>query len=549
MIKMKFLFLVAVLIAVPCFAQNPNVPRRSSALEIVEGGKPVTLYYQNREIVTLRARVGNSKPEDRVSAALRRLEGLPDFALQEKVAVERIAEGLLLSVGSYFITGITPQDLDPASGRTLEQEGRRTVANLSKALEAEWQQKNIKVLLRGIAFSLLATLIFLFLLIQLFRIRAWMLAYLSRKLGSSGRLRFFGVDLQTTANVVIQVVLRVMLLALALFISYLWLTFIFRQFPYTYPLGQALRGFLWKSLEALAQGFVKSIPGLLTVIVIFVITRILSRLINDFFSGVESGRIVVPGTHPETAGATRRIATVGLWLLALTVAYPYIPGSNSDAFKGISVFVGLMFTLGSAGVINHLMSGFVLVYSRALSKNDYVAVGDVEGTVEEVGPLSVKIATPDRREVTIPNTVMTNTNIVNYSRISKEKGLLLRATVTIGYDAPWRQVHELLKLAASRTEGIRKDAEPFVLQTALSDFYVEYRLCVPIEHAEQRIRRLSELHANIQDAFNEFGVQILSPHFEAQPENTVIVPKSKWFSAPAGQPGDGNKSKEVDERD
>jgi small-conductance mechanosensitive channel len=195
-----------------------------------------------------------------------------------------------------------------------------------------------------------------------------------------------------------------------------------------------------------------------------------------------------------------------------------------------------MFTLGSAGVINHLMSGLVLVYSRALHKGDYVAVGEVEGFVQEVGPLSVKIATLERKEITIPNVVMTNTNIVNYTRISKEKGLILRATVTIGYDAPWRQVHELLKLAASRTQGLRKDFEPFVLQTALSDFFVEYRLCVALEHAEEKVRRLSELHANIQDAFNEFGVQILSPHFEAQPSDTITVPKSKWFSAPAKPP-------------
>ena len=293
-------------------------------------------------------------------------------------------------------------------------------------------------------------------------------------------------------------------------------------------------GFFLQSIATLASGFVKAIPGLLTVIIIFGITRVIARLVRDFFQGVESRRVNVPGVYSETAGATRRLIIVLLWLFALVIAYPYIPGSQTDAFKGISVFVGLMFTVGSAGVVNHLMSGLVLVYSRALQKDDYVAIGDVEGTVQEVGPLSVKIATLDRREITIPNTVMTNTNIVNYSRISKEQGLLLRATVTIGYDAPWRQVHELLKLAASKTGGLRKDSEPYVLQSALSDFFVEYKLCVPLEVPKERFRRLSELHANIQDAFNEYGVQICSPHFEAQPEGRVVVPKSKWFSAPAG---------------
>jgi small-conductance mechanosensitive channel len=324
-------------------------------------------------------------------------------------------------------------------------------------------------------------------------------------------------------------------LSLALLTAYLWLAFVFRQFPYTYPWGIALRSFFWNSVKGLATGFAHAIPSLLTVFFILAIARIITKLVRDFFDGVEQNRVNVPGIHAETAGATRRLINALIWLLSLVIAYPYIPGSQTAAFKGVSVFVGLMFTLGSAGVLNHLMSGLVLVYSRALQKGDFVKVGEVEGTVDEVGPLSVKIETIDRREVTIPNTVMTNTNIVNYSRMSKEKGLILRTTVTIGYDAPWRQVHAMLKLAASRTQGLRKDTEPFVLQTALSDFYVEYTLGVAIENPRDRIRLLSELHANIQDAFNEFGVQILSPHFEAQPEGTIVVPKSKWFSAPANE--------------
>ncbi|HSE39285.1 MAG TPA: mechanosensitive ion channel family protein [Acidobacteriota bacterium] len=543
MMKTKsILFLILLLISLPCFAQQTKTPEKVSALEIVEEGEPATLFYQNREIVTLRARIGKLKPEERVALAQRRLAALPDFALREKVRIEKIAEGLLVSVGPYFITAIAPQDLDPSTGRTLEQEGQVVVRNLNAAIQARWAQRDVRVLMRAIAFSVLATLVFLFVLLYLFRLRAKMLNFFARKTaGHTEKLKLFGLDLQNTATVALQTFLRLLLFSALLLASYLWLTFVFRQFPYTSPWGRALGTFLWQSVQILASGFVNAIPGLLTVIIIFLITRAVTKLIRDFFLGIESGRVSVPGMHSETAGATRRLINVALWMFAIVIAYPYLPGAESPAFKGVSVFVGLMLTLGSAGVINHLMSGLVLVYSRALSKNDYVSIGDVEGTVQEVGPLSVKIATPDRREVTIPNTVMTNTNIINYSRISKDKGLLLRATVTIGYDAPWRQVHELLKMAARNTEGTRKDTEPFVLQTALADFFVEYKVCVPLEKAEERIRRLSELHANIQDAFNEYGVQILSPHFESQPSSTIVVPKSKWFSAPANKPGAGNE--------
>jgi small-conductance mechanosensitive channel len=391
------------------------------------------------------------------------------------------------------------------------------------------------VLLRGILFAFLATLVFLFILFQLFRLRAKLLLYFARRTDTTEKLKAFGFDFRNALRVFVQVTLRFALLALLFIAAYGWLSFTLRQFPYTYPWGVALRSFFWGSVRDLAVGFVHSIPSLLTVFVIFFVVRVITKLIKNVFQEIETRHVSVPGIHPETSGATRRLINALLWLFAIVIAYPYIPGSQTAAFKGVSVFVGLMFTLGSAGVLNHLMSGLVLVYSRALTKGDYVTVGEVEGFVNEVGPLSVKIATLDRREVTIPNTVMTNTNIINYTRISKDKGLILRATVTIGYDAPWRQVHAMLKLAASRTGGLRKDAEPYVLQTALSDFYVEYKLCVPLERAEERVAKLSELHANIQDAFNEYGVQILSPHFESQPENSVVVPKSKWYSEPAAK--------------
>jgi small-conductance mechanosensitive channel len=297
-----------------------------------------------------------------------------------------------------------------------------------------------------------------------------------------------------------------------------------------------MRGFLFGKISNLVENGIEAFPGLVTVLIILFLGRLLTQAIKQFFDGIESGRFPVPGVYAETAGATRRLVNALIWLLTLVIAYPYFPGSQSPAFKGVSVFVGLIFTLGSAGIVNHLMSGLVLVYSRAFKQGDFIRIGEVEGTVLEVGPLSVKLVTKKREELTIPNTVMTSSIVTNYTRLSKEEGLILSTSVTIGYDAPWRQVHELLKLAARRTSGLRKTPEPFVIQAALTDFYVDYRLCISPERPDDRIRVLSELHQNIQDAFNEYGVQILSPNFEAQPDHSVVVPKEKWFSAPAVRP-------------
>jgi len=216
-------------------------------------------------------------------------------------------------------------------------------------------------------------------------------------------------------------------------------------------------------------------------------------------------------------------------------------GSDADAFKAIGIFTGLMVSLGSAGLVNHLMSGLVVVYSRALRTGDLVKSGDFVGIVSEVGLLSTKLVNARREEITIPNAVLAGTTVTNYSRLAGEHGAVVSASVTIGYDQPWRQVHALLLLAAERTPRIRREPAPYVLQRGLSDFAVQYELRVHIEVPEERFRVLSDLHGRIQDAFNEFGVQIMSPAFESQPERSVVVPKSKWFTAPAGPPKDGQE--------
>lgn len=250
------------------------------------------------------------------------------------------------------------------------------------------------------------------------------------------------------------------------------------------------------------------------------------------FAAVEAGRVSVRGIYPETAGVTRRLVIAALWLLAIVLAYPHIPGSNSMAFKGLSVFVGAVLSLGSTGVVNQAMSGLMLTYSRALRVDDFVRVGDVEGTVLDVGILSTKIRTIAREEVTVPNAVVISRETVNFTRYADE-GVALNTTVTIGYDTPWRQVEALLVEAAARTEGLREEPAPFVLQTGLSDYYPEYRLMAVIDEPATRGKVLSTLHANIQDLFNEYGVQIMSPHYRADPPEPLLVPPDRRSPPPA----------------
>jgi len=179
------------------------------------------------------------------------------------------------------------------------------------------------------------------------------------------------------------------------------------------------------------------------------------------------------------------------------------------------------------------MSGMTLVYSRALRRGDLVQIGETTGVVQEVGALSTKIKNIYNEEITIPNAVIVSNQIRNLTKLHEMDGVHIGSKITIGYDTPWRQVHAMMINAALRVPGLKAHPAPYVLQRALSDFYVEYELIAALDDPFVRAPVLSQLHAEIQDEFNTYGVQIMSPNFEAQPDTVVLVPKEEWFKAPA----------------
>lgn len=499
----------------------------------VEEAEPVVVTVWNRTIAELRVPIDGLTPEDRVQRIRRRLEALPVELLTRPVEVRPVSvagvDGRLLSVGGELILGLSQKDL--GQGDDLEAAAQLAATRLREALDARLEQRRPDVLLHGGLWTAAATVVLVLAL--------WFVVRLHRSLGA--RISAIGVALPRVAGLdplpvvrgLLSLLLRVAAWLAAAAAIYLWLALVLAQFPYTSPLAGVLGQHVLDFLRYLADGVLRSLPGLGMVLVILILTRMAARALDTFFTSVADGTLQIAWMLPETAQATRRIAGIVLWLFAMTVAYPYIPGSSSDAFKGVSVFAGLLLTLGSAGMVNQMMSGLVVVYSRMMKPGDLVKVGEVIGRVTELGFLSTKLRTPTGHEVTLPNAILTGTSVSNFSRFDPDIGPVIATAVTIGYDTPWRQVHALLTLAASRTAGVVPEAKPEILQTALSDFYVEYQLRCRIERVEERVRVLSVLHAQIQDAFNEFGVQIMSPHFEAQPAQNVLVPPEKRAPAPA----------------
>jgi small-conductance mechanosensitive channel len=503
--------------------------------------KPATLKVDNRAIFKFRGPLLGYTPKQRVEAAELRIKAVIQRGAWGTVTKRAFSEGLLIQIGDQWMFAVTPGDIDPLAGETVEEASDRAVRNLTIALGEIEESRRAETFLRGAGYTVAATVILLLVLAGIRRSRRWLGTHLVERVGP--RLKAFAIGGFTQHIEGIILFLKGLVgftaWALSLFSLYLWLDFSFMQFPYTRPWGEQLHDHMTAGFKAFVFAIVDFIPGLVIVAIIFFITRFLARLARLFFDAVESGRVRVPGLYAETAQPTRRIVTVILWLFAIVMMYPYLPGSDSDAFKGVSVFVGLLLSIGSAGTVNQAVSGLMLMYSRALRVGDFVQIGETVGTVVTLGMFSTRIRTPWGEIVSLPNAVIVGTTTKNFSREDETGGVLLTTTVTIGYNAPWRQVHAMLVEAAHRTEGLLKDPPPRVLQRSLADYYVEYMLGARIAEPNRRIAVLDALHRNIQDVFNEYGVQIMSPHYVADPAEKVWVPRENWYEPPAKKNDEG----------
>jgi small-conductance mechanosensitive channel len=503
------------------------------------GDQPAELVVANRPIVKLRASVLGASPAQRVEVIEERIDALLDKGGQLVATMQPVEGGFIVYAGSEPAFRVLDGDVDPESNLTTRQLAEQATTRFGEALAEVAEARNARALLPAAGWSLLATALLALALWGLARAARWTVARVravierrAQKYHTGWRGHLLGLADPAALAVA---PLRFAAWLVVLFLVYAWAGFVLRRFPYTRPWGEALRDNLLAALGDFGASLLRAIPGLLFVALIFLLARLAARVVRAFFEAVHQGRVTLGWVDQTTARPTGRIFSWLIWLLALVAAYPYIPGSESEAFKGVGVFVGLMLSIGSSGIVNQAVSGLMLMYTRALRPGEFVQVADTEGTVKSIGFLTTRIETLRREEISIPNAVIAASVTRNYSRLATEGGVRLPTKVTIGYDVPWRQVHAMLQLAASRTAAIARDTEARVLQTALLDSYVEYTLLVTVADPLRRPAVLSELHANIQDVFNENGVQIMSPNYEGDPEQPKVVARSDWFRTPAGR--------------
>ena len=522
-------------------AQTPAPPEATPAPALVEAlpaNQTVVFSYMNRPITTLRARVLTDTPADRANTATTILDRLVDEDKVGPVSAMVINGVLFLRVGDTDVLHLAPADLNRQAGETLDARAAEARQRLTVALDEARELHRGKGLLGGILRAVAATLVFIAIIVVLARANR---RAVNRVYAVAGRnVERVAGQWWTTRDIWLtrfaRVIVTATFIALALMLTYWWLSFVLRQFPYTRPWGESLREQLFTMVAGIALAVAKAVPNLLVVAVIILGIRAIIGLTGAFFDAVERGTIATAWTSADTARASRRLVAAALWLFAAVLAYPYIPGSGTDAFKGISVFIGVIMSLGSAGLVNQLMSGLTLTYSRGVKIGDVVRTGEVAGLVTRMGMFSMQLRTFRGELITIPNAVVVAQSMTNFTRTEGKPHLSLDTQVTIGYSTPWRQVQALLLMAAERTDMVLRDPPPRVLQRALEDFYVRYQLIVAVDCRCSYADVLNDLLANIQDAFNEHGVQIMSPNYEADPEHPAIVPPDQWYASPARPP-------------
>ncbi|EMQ1046191.1 mechanosensitive ion channel [Klebsiella pneumoniae] len=525
------LWALALLVLQPALAAEPRQQPTAR-----EQARTVTIFHQ--PVVMLQATFGQTTPEERVLRTRSALRAFTEDDIRQPLRVVPVIRygqpGRLFLMNGKPVLLLSQADLDEGDDLTLDQAAQRVLARMEAQRTSLQEQFNNRYLFisagKALAGALLLALFYYGAFRAWRRVRRFFLLRILEKRSAIPQhwRRYLGnIEVRLYAVLVILLGMRA---------CYLWLSWAFSLFPWTRVWSESLGDWSLGVIRHLSLSIVASLPGLMIVVLIFLLTWLIIRLVKVVLDQVAAGRIQIPGIHPETVSATRRLISVVIWLFALSAAYPFLPGANSLAFKGISVFFGLMLTLGSTGVMTHAMSGLVLIYSRALRKGDWIRLADNEGQVSEIGVLATKILTRENYIVTVPNAVVVSGKIINLSAESADGGVNLTTSVTIGYDTPWRQVHALLELAARRTPGIDQQIAPVVRKLGLLDWYTSYELQVRLLPTTKLPDGRNALHSSIIDVFNEFGVQIMSPNFVMQPKAAVVVPQEAWYAAPAVAP-------------
>lgn len=511
-------------------AQDPAADGEVSAQVVVDGA------------VLFRVRGTSAFPADkRAQSIAERIVAIaadPGFKREDLRIDESQAGVALVMAGSTRVMAVYAADaeLEGVDARTLAA----TVAvRVGEALDAWRQDRLPATLVRNGLYAAGATLALgLGIWVGMLLMRRWR-GFAEKHIGTRIHdLKVFGFRVFGARQMwaALNGALNLLWVAAVLMALHVYLSTVLLLFPWTRGFAIDLIALLVEPLRTIALGFLAALPDLVFLAVLFVLFRYVLRLIKLFFNNVGAGRLTLTDFEPEWALPTYRLIKVLLIAITAAVAYPYIPGSDSDAFKGMSLLLGVIISLGSSSVIGNIIAGYTMTYRRVFKLGDRVRIGGYTGDIHEARLLVTHLRTLKNEIVAIPNSMILGGEVVNYSKLAGKTGLILHTNVGIGYETPWRQVEALLLEAAARTPGLLREPPPFVMHQKLGDFCVDYEINAYCNDAHAMSGLYSTLHRNILDVFNEYGVQIMTPAYEGDPAAPKLVPREQWYAAPARPP-------------
>jgi small-conductance mechanosensitive channel len=484
--------------------------------------------------------------EERAKTIKQRIEEIAAdrSAAIESLRVGEMADRTRIMAGDRLLVAFVDADAAAAEGVSRQLLAERALIKIKAAITSYRNERSPRVLLINTAYALGATVPLAVVLLVIRGAFRKLDALAERRLKS----RIEALEAQSHQLVqarqlrtAVRGLLKGLFVLALLVLGYIYLHFVLSLYPWTRPFAVRLLVIFLDPLQTMGIGLLESLPGIVFVAVLVIVTRYVLKLMRLYFESVDRGTVTLARFDREWALPTYKIARLLIIAFAVVVAYPYIPGSNSDAFKGISIFLGVVFSLGSSSVIANLMAGYTMIYRRAFKVGDRIRIDNVTGDVTERRLMVTHLRTIKNEEIVVPNSTIINSNIINYSTLAGSSGLILHTTVGIGYETPWRQVEAMLRLAADRTPGLLKDPAPFVLHKSLGDFAVTYELNAYCDDPQRMAQLYTAMHQNVLDVFNEHGVQIMTPAYEGDPETPKVVPKDQWYLSPA-KPADAPAS-------
>lgn len=470
-------------------------------------------------IFTIYNQLGSYTKKERASAIDARVRLLADnfeFAA-DSLKIDKNENGWIVYWRDQMIVSVNDQDALWADAK-IDQLAEQYRSIIAQEIARYRDETSLKKMLTGFAFAVIIILIVILIIVGIGKLISW----IKRKIISSkGKIldgiQFKGYELISSAKQVrfLWSILTIVKWLLMLTTIYLALPSLLNIFPSTKGYAPILLGYFLNPIKDIGMAIVDYLPNLITIVVICTIFRYLQKALYFFGQEVHHGRLTIPGFYQEWAIPTYQILRVLLFAFLIIVIFPYFPGSDTPIFKGISVFIGILFTFSSAGALGNIIAGLLLTYMRSFAIGDRIKIGELSGDIIEKTLLVTRIRTIKNEIISIPNSQVMNSHTTNYSVEMGGSGLIIYTNITMSYEIPWQKVHELGILAADRVELLEKAPLPFVLQTSLDDFYVTYQVNGYTKNPHKQALIYSELHKHLLDVFHEAGIEILSPHYRA----------------------------------